>query len=123
MLRVCVGFRFQLFINKIKKLKSTDNVAFVIQKRFRQIEIIRPRFLLMNHDLVLDFTRRTVQYIDTVREQNCFIDIMGDKKRGQVDMRHDVQVPFVDVGFCDSIQRGKWFVQQCDTIGRQTSSP
>ena len=53
MLRVCVGFRFQLFINKIKKLKSTDNVAFVIQKRFRQIEIIRPRFLLMNHDLVL----------------------------------------------------------------------
>ena len=32
-------------------------------------------------------------------------------------MRHDVQVPFVDVGFCDSIQRGKWFVQQCDTIG------
>lgn len=81
----------------IKKLKSTDNVAFVIQKRFRQIEIIRPRFLLMNHDLVLDFTRRTVQYIDTVREQNCFIDIMGDKKRGQVDMRHDIQVPYVFV--------------------------
>lgn len=77
----------------------------------------------MNHDLVPDFTRRTVQYIDTVREQNCFIDIMGDKKRGQVDMRHDVQVPFVDVGFCDSIQRGKWFVQQCDTIGRQIGPP
>ncbi len=57
---------FNFFYKKIKKLKSTDNVAFVIQKRFRQIEIVRPRFLLMNHDLVLDFTRRTVQYIDTV---------------------------------------------------------
>lgn len=40
-------------LKKIKKLKSTDNVAFVIQKRFRQIEIVRPRFLLMDHDLVL----------------------------------------------------------------------
>ena len=28
-------------------------MSFVIQKRFRQIEIVRPWFLFMNYDLVL----------------------------------------------------------------------
>ena len=97
-------------------LQLFNNLSFIIQEFIRQIEIFRSWLLLFDDDLISDLSRFPVQYIDTVRKQYCFVNIMRDKKCCKINVLHYFQIPLMDCTFRDRIKCTERLVQKCHSL-------
>ena len=89
-----------------------NDLSFVVQELFCDIEIFSSRLRLTDHDLFCQSTRSSCQKVDAVGEKDRFINIMSNEQGGKFDLFHYIQIPLVHRTLCQHVQSGEWFVQK-----------